>query len=141
MSKPVTIMLVDDDEEDRMIFRDAAMEVNPADTVYFAEGGMEMLDGLKHYRTQNKLPALIVLDLNMPRINGIETLKMLKNNPEYQHIPVIILSTSVNEVQEAECMRLGAVHYLTKAATYGESIRIASFIGDYARNGDKHKKN
>jgi len=124
--------MADDDMEDRMIVKQSFKEIYPADQVDFAEDGMELLSVLDRSRTLQMLPTVILLDLNMPRLNGVETLRKLKDVPEYNNIPVVIFSTAVNDMQRDECLLLGAKHYITKPATYDEATKIIHFIHNFA---------
>lgn len=85
------ILIVDDDETDRELFSEAAGTTIPEVLITEAENGEKALDVL---RGLEKLPDLIILDLNMPVMDGRETLKLLKNDPELKAIPVCILTTS-----------------------------------------------
>ena len=73
----------------------------------------------------NTIPQLIILDLNMPKLNGRQTLQWIKNQPELKHIPVIIYSTSLNPIEKDECLSLGAHAYIIKPISYRESVSIA----------------
>jgi CheY-like chemotaxis protein len=76
------------------------------------------------YRPDNHT-SLIILDLNMPRLNGTETLRQLKNDDRFNNIPVIIFSTSINPLEKEKCMLLGAHSYITKPVSLKESMDTA----------------
>ena len=118
------ILLADDDREDRFIMADAFNEVGLSKIVHFVENGEKVLNYLDEI-ADDELPTLIVLDLNMPRMNGTQTLKSLKDNYRYRDIPVIIFSTSVNTIEMQECMEIGATSYITKPVTYKECLDTA----------------
>src|SRR5215204_2936835 len=94
MNEYKPILLVDDDEEDRMLIQEAFDEIGAPDVVHYEANGEDALSYLE--RSAEALPNLIVLDLNMPRMNGTQTLRHLKSDERYKHITVIIYSTSVN---------------------------------------------
>jgi CheY-like chemotaxis protein len=119
------IMLVDDDPEDREIFSDVYLAQFPDEPLYFAENGEKALALLEQLLTEEKQLCLIVLDLNMPILNGSQTLQRLKQDDRFSSIPVVIYSTSVNDHEKAECYRMGAVDYLVKPSTFSDSVEIA----------------
>ena len=120
------IILADDDADDRTVVQDAMELLDAADVMVFAENGEKLLDLLlqKNF-TGLSSPCLIVLDLNMPRMNGTQTLSRLKTNEQFKHIPVIIYSTSINPVEKEKCLLLGAHSFITKPLSYKESIETA----------------
>ena len=119
------ILLADDDPDDRAIIKDAMDELEAGHVLCFAENGEEALSILhKDYSLQHQ-PSLIILDLNMPRMNGTETLRKLKNDERFNKIPVIIFSTSINPLEKKKCMELGAHSYITKPISFKESMDTA----------------
>ena len=123
-----TILLVDDDPEDRLIMIDAFEQLNSSFGIGSAENGEVAIALLNEYATGKELPCLIVLDLNMPRMNGTETLKHIKSDDRLKDITVVIYSTSVNPLEQEICMQLGAQSYITKPLSYSESISTAKFF-------------
>jgi CheY-like chemotaxis protein len=106
------ILYADDDCDDHFFFRESITCTGlPADIVYLTDG-----DQVIRYLEKNgdDLPSLIVLDLNMPRLNGKQTLERLKKDNRFSDIPVIILSTSNNKMDKEFCTRQGAASYLVK---------------------------
>jgi CheY-like chemotaxis protein len=119
------ILLADDDPDDRAIMKDAMDSLEAGNVLCFAENGEQALSILHHgYRPDNR-PSLIILDLNMPRMNGTETLRRLKTDERFNKIPVIIFSTSVNPLEKEKCMLLGAHSYITKPVSFKESMDTA----------------
>lgn len=114
------ILIADDDAEDQHIMFQIFKELGYASNIVFVADGPSLLS----YISQSEPGAvgLIILDLNMPKLNGTETLRMLKGNNQFRHIPVIIFSTSVNEIEKSRCFELGAKDYLTKPTRYSEYI-------------------
>ena len=119
------IMLVDDDPEDREEFSDVYLAQFPGEQLYFAENGENALHLLDQLHQDGDPLGLIVLDLNMPILNGTQTLRKLKEDDRFKTIPVVIYSTSVNELEKEECLRLGALDYLVKPSTFSDSVEIA----------------
>src|SRR3954447_5507273 len=95
------ILMADDDAEDKFILEDAILSLHPEKLICFAEDGEEALHLLCTEFNEESLPCVILLDLNMPRLNGTQTLKLLKEDNRFSDIPVIIYSTSVNAIEKA----------------------------------------
>lgn len=119
------ILLADDDPDDRAIIKDAMEFLKAENVMCFAENGEEALSILHHDYSPHHRPCLIILDLNMPRLNGTETLRKLKNDDRFKKIPVIIFSTSINPLEKEKCMLLGAHSYITKPISLKESMDTA----------------
>ena len=118
-------LLADDDPEDREIIRDAMEMIDAGNTIRFADNGEHVLQLLAVEYDMGNIPCLIVLDLNMPRLNGTETLRRLKLDSRFSEVPVIIFSTSINAIEKEKCMQLGAHSYITKPITFNECIETA----------------
>jgi len=124
------ILLVDDDPEDRAILKDAMEMIFAGDIISFAENGEQALAILENCFQANDMPCLVVLDLNMPKMNGTETLRRIKSNEHLKNITVIIYSTSINPLEKEKCMHLGAHSYITKPVSYNECMATAkTFLG------------
>ena len=119
------IILADDDADDRTVIQDVMELLEAGDVMMFAENGEELLDVLQINFSGLSSPCLIVLDLNMPKMNGTQTLSRLKSNEQFKHIPVIIYSTSINPVEKEKCLLLGAHSFITKPLSYKEGIETA----------------
>ena len=130
--KSPEIFLVDDDKEDQLIMLDYFKEIGISDRVRFFDNGEMTINFLELNKDDSALPGLIVLDLNMPVLNGTQTLLHLKRDVRYKHIPIIIFSTSENEEERRKSLSFGAVDYLVKPMNYeeGEAIvkRFASYL-------------
>ena len=122
------ILLVDDDPEDRAIIIEALQQIGAANSISCANNGEIALKTLVEFAEKNIYPCLVVLDLNMPRMNGRETLQKLKSHSLLKDIAVVIYSTSINPVEKELCMQLGAQLYITKPVTYQESINTAKMF-------------
>lgn len=116
MDTQFQILVADDDYEDRMIMEECFKELGHAESLQFVDDGVTLLQHLDHDHPEQI--SLIVLDMNMSRLNGAETLKALKDNPLYHDIPVIIFSTTVNDAAKANCMQLGAIDFITKPSRW-----------------------
>ena len=124
------ILLVDDDPEDRAIIQEAMETIEAGDIIHFAENGEQALEILEQGVQTNQLPCIVVLDLNMPRLNGTETLRLIRANEQLKDISVVIYSTSINPLEKEKCMRLGANEYITKPLSYKESTYTAQKLLD-----------
>lgn len=119
------ILLVDDDPEDRMIMYDGLQELNAADIICFAESCETAFAVLNEGFSKGIIPRLVVLDLNIPKINGTQILKMLKEDPRFKNIPTIIYSTSINPLEKQRCLQLGAHSYIIKPVSFREGVNTA----------------
>lgn len=119
----VLVFLAEDDQDDQVTFLEALIEVNLAIEVKIFENGFSLLKGLGN----GKLPSLIILDLNMPLLNGLETLTELKKNEQLKDIPKLVWSTSENAEVKYACLQLGANDYFEKPDTFS---RLLVTIGD-----------
>jgi CheY-like chemotaxis protein len=113
------VLYADDDVDDKDWVSEACKALNCSLDMKFVDNGRQVFDYLSK-TAESHLPALIVLDLNMPELDGRQTLQKLKSHPEYKAIPVVIVTTSVNRVDKEVCQRLGASLYLTKPDTHIE---------------------
>lgn len=124
MTDQTMILFVDDDEEDHFIMLQYFKEVGKDQHVKFIRNGQEAIDFLERISDDSVLPRLIVLDLNMPILNGTQTLLQMKRAKRLSRIPVIILSTSENENERRKCLSFGAEEYLVKPSTYQEGLHL-----------------
>ncbi len=137
MPKSPHILIVDDDEDDCLLIGQALSESLPTVVSSYVEDGLELLNYLQHCKSNFRDPAakpcpnLIILDLNMPKMDGREALKRLKTNEQSKLIPIVILTTSTNISDINLCYILGANSYITKPSSYDELVRLMSVIGSY----------
>ncbi|RRB06908.1 response regulator [Larkinella rosea] len=125
MASKYRIIITDDDDDDRLLFK-SVLDTKWSDCeVAFAGDGVELLDQLTDTR---RLPALIFLDLNMPRMDGFTTLDELRANPAYRSIPVIIFTTSSLPEHISRCYELGANSYLIKPPGYQQLTNLIDQI-------------
>jgi CheY-like chemotaxis protein len=112
----LNVLLVDDDEADRLIFREAFEELKANTVVRIVNNGIELMDYLA--KKENPVPHIIFLDLNMPRKNGIECLKEIRANREFKEIAIAIYSTSSSENDIKETFHSGANVYIKKPSDF-----------------------
>jgi len=111
----MTILLVDDDEDDQDIFMEAAAIVIPGIKCLIARDGG---NGLSQLETLPELPDYIFLDVNMPGMDGREFLKRIKGHPRYKSIPVVIYSTSNHKSELGDYFKMGASNFITKPSEF-----------------------
>ncbi|ODT86208.1 MAG: two-component system response regulator [Nitrosomonadales bacterium SCN 54-20] len=123
------ILLVEDDRVDTMTVTRALKELQVKNTLVHVENGEEALDYLQD-PTSNK-PCIMLLDLNMPIMNGIELLKVVKNDQQLKRIPVVVLTTSEEQQDKVNSFDLGIAGYMTKPVDYQQFIGIMRAIDAY----------
>ncbi len=134
--QPITILMADDDPDDRLMTRDAFQECRLGNPLRFAEDGEELMDYL-HRRgryadpSQSPMPGLILLDLNMPRKDGREALREIKADPALRQIPVVVLTTSSAEEDVARSYADGANSFITKPVTFDALLDVVQSLGKY----------
>jgi two-component system response regulator len=133
------ILVVDGDEEDRFIIQDGFSEVGAEDIVHFEDNGEKALQYLEDSYSQKDLPCLIILDLNMPRLNGTQTLRAIKSDERFNNIHVLIYSTSLNKIEKEQCMLLGAEEYIIKPLTFAESLEKAMYFKEVCQKLDSEE--
>jgi CheY-like chemotaxis protein len=124
-----TILVADDDPDDRQWIKEALTESRVAGNLSFVEDGEDLMNFLNHqgkYMATHSLeyPGLILLDLNMPKMDGREALKAIKSNPRLRHIPIVILTTSKSEQDIFNVYNLGANSAILKPVTYSSLVQI-----------------
>ncbi|TCI90351.1 response regulator [Tenacibaculum sp. M341] len=115
MQKKLTILLIEDDQIEIMKFNRILSKLNSIHNVIEANNGEEALEILSD---RDNLPSIILLDLNMPKINGIEFLKILKNDEVLKYLPTVVLTTSSNQKDMLECYKIGIAGYIVKPLKY-----------------------
>jgi len=109
------ILFIEDDLIENMKFKRTVAKLNVKPTILEAKNGEEALAIL---RLDDELPDILLLDLNMPRMSGIEFLRILKEDEKLKYLPTIILTTSENRVDLLECYRIGIAGYVIKPLKY-----------------------
>lgn len=136
LKKPVTILVADDDPDDRQLTREAFEENHLANDLRFVEDGEDLLDYL--YRrgkytdpADAPWPGIILLDLNMPRKDGREALEQIKQDPMFRGIRVVIMTTSKAEEDVVRSYNLSATSYITKPVTFERLVEVIRALGKY----------
>lgn len=131
--KSITILIADDDPDDRMMAKDALEESHLANDLRFVEDGEELLDYLyqrgKYNKTNAPRPGVILLDLNMPRMDGREALKVIKADSELRRIPVVVLTTSKAEEDIYRTYDLGVNSFVTKPVMFESLVDVMKTLG------------
>lgn len=130
MLKPkLQIIVAEDDVDDKLLLLDALSEnLIDESKVVFAEDGEDLLNKLEN---ADRIPTIIILDLNMPKKDGREALKEIKMNEKFKHIPVIVLTTSSSEVDVAMTYKEGGNTYFTKPRLYSDLVEMVGVIKKY----------
>lgn len=129
MDKSTTIFLADDDADDRFLLTEAIRSIDPTIEVVERENGQELLAVLQSQILPEK--SLIILDMNMPKMNGLETLANLRGIPALASVPAIMLSTSGNNQTIEIAKQLGALNYFVKPSTMDGLLDLSRrLIGD-----------
>jgi two-component system, response regulator len=134
--KPITILVAEDDEDDRLLMEEALEENRLANDLHFVEDGEELMDYLYHRNKysdpdNSPRPSLILLDLNMPRKDGREALRDIKTDPELRQIPIVVLTTSKAEEDILRTYDLGVSSFITKPVTFDSMVEIMKMLGRY----------
>lgn len=134
--RSITILIADDDAEDRMLAEDALKGSRLVNDIRFVEDGEELLDYLhrrgKYSDPDNSpRPGLILLDLNMPRMDGREALEHIKRDPELRRIPVVVLTTSKAEEDIYRTYDLGVNSFIIKPVTFESLVNIMRVLERY----------
>jgi len=122
-----TIFIVDDDPDDRQIILDSFLESSALIDYVFIENGEQLMDTL-HNAGPEELPSLILLDLNMPGLPGLQALKEIKNHVTFRHIPTIVLTTSQLQKDQDLSYKFGANCFLQKPGSYTELVDITHSV-------------
>lgn len=119
MKKQLHIFVAEDDEDDRYFIKSAFNTIAPDVQLHFAKHGADLVSGLEQLiETGKPLPSLILLDLNMPVMGGKDALEIIKKHPALKAIPVIIFSTTTNQVDISFSYDAGANTFITKPSNY-----------------------
>jgi two-component system, response regulator len=129
MMKPKIILLVEDNPSDIALTQRALAKSRIANEIVVAEDGQEALDYLA--QNVNELPALVLLDLKLPRVDGLEVLRQIRANARTSRLPVVILTTSQEEQDIAQGYDLGANSYIRKPVDFGQFTQSIEELGLY----------
>lgn len=134
--RPIRILIADDDADDRMLIADAFEEACLKNPVDFVVDGIDLLEYLKGEgkyadREETLLPGIILLDLNMPRMDGRTALGEIRAHPELRKIPVIVLTTSKSEEDILRTYDLGVNSFITKPVTFDGLVKVVQILNQY----------
>lgn len=134
--RSITIIIADDDPEDRMLAEDALQESRLVNDIRFVEDGEELIEYLQQrgkYSDPDTAPrpGMILLDLNMPRMDGREALKIIKGDPDLRRIPVVVLTTSKAEEDIYRSYDLGVNSFIIKPVTFDSLVNIMRVLEQY----------
>jgi CheY-like chemotaxis protein len=134
---PITILICDDDEDDRMLTQQALQDAHISNDLRFVEHGEQLLDYL-YQRGEFSgetgsapRPGLILLDLNMPKMDGRDVLKRIKSDSTLVDIPIVVLSTSSLEEDVVKSYQLGVNSFITKPVTFSGLVDAMNVLGRY----------
>ena len=135
-TKPITILIADDDADDRMMAKEALDECRLTNPIDFVEDGVELLAYLRgegRYAAPgaSRRPGLIILDLNMPKMDGREALQAIKADPSLRRIPVVVMTTSKAEEDIFRTYDLGVSSFITKPVTFDGLVSVMRDMGRY----------
>lgn len=135
-TRSITILMADDDEDDRLMTKEAFEEAKLVNELRFVEDGEELLDYLYHrgkYTDPESFPrpGLILLDLNMPRKDGREALKDIKSDPDLRQIPIVVLTTSKAEEDIYRSYDLGVNSFITKPVSFEGMVFVITTLAQY----------
>jgi len=125
------ILLIEDNALDADLIRHALLKVEAGAALSIARDGEEAFDAIKHWEEGQPVPIVILLDLQLPKINGFEILKTLKTHPRYRILPVVVLTSSSNLDDMQTAYKLGANSYILKPIDYDLLTRAISLTHRY----------
>lgn len=135
LSRPVTILVADDDPDDRMLLQDALEESEVDGQIQFVKNGQELVDLLRASVERDASgaarPVLVLLDLNMPRKDGREALREIKSDARLRSTPVVVLTTSKAEEDVVSCYDSGANSYIVKPMSFEGLVEVVNTLGSY----------
>jgi CheY-like chemotaxis protein len=129
MKSKKPILVVEDDRVDAMTVKRSLKELNITNHVEIAGNGEEALAYLRN--PQQEKPCIILLDLNMPRMSGMEFLRIIKHDQAFKRIPVVVLTTSRDEQDKIESFDLGVAGYMIKPVDYWQFVEVVKTINLY----------
>ena len=114
-----TVCWAEDADGDRVLIRSVIDGLDDAPRIQFSGDGVKLLDDVRKHR-----PQLVVLDINMPNMDGIEALRRLRQRPDGQDLPVIMFTTSSDPKEKAVCEELGATRFVEKPVAFGDFAKV-----------------
>ncbi len=131
----MTILIADDDHDDRLFMEQALRQNGFSQTIQFVEDGEELMEYLRHegrFLDQNvPWPNLLILDLNMPRKNGFQALEEIKDDPKLRRLPVIVMTTSSADEDVVKTYNLGVNSFVTKPFNFSRLVEMVGALKTY----------
>ncbi|HEY0944544.1 MAG TPA: response regulator [Opitutaceae bacterium] len=136
LARPIVILMADDDPDDRLLAQEAMAESRLRNDFRFVENGVELLDYLNRRGayadpTASPKPGLILLDLNMPKMDGREALRQIRADPELRSIPVVVMTTSREKTDITRAYQLGVNSFIVKPVTFEGMVEVMKALGRY----------
>lgn len=133
---PAVILLAEDDEDDYTLIRDALEEARVLNPLLRVRDGVELLEYLRRQGKfaepgKSPVPGLVLLDLNMPRMDGRTALKEMKADPDLRAVPVVVLTTSKSEEDVLASYDIGASTFIRKPVTFEGLVEVAKTLQHY----------
>ena len=133
---PIRIHMCDDDPDDQLLVTDALEEARLGNPIDFTNNGKELLqylnrEGKYSHLIDQPLPGLILLDLNMPVMDGREVLRKIKQHEKFRSIPIIVLTTSKAEADIARTYDMGVNSFIMKPVSFDNLVEMIKSVTDY----------
>ncbi len=132
LKQKLEILVADDDEDDRSFVQDAFRSIDVNCCIHAVEDGLELMDFLEHRGRfadpSSVRPDLILLDLNMPRMDGFEVLKAIRSDDSFRLLPIVILTTSRDETSIKKCYEFGANAVVVKPVSFNDLVHALSAL-------------
>lgn len=123
------ILIADDDIDDQEMISDSFHDIDPECRVEVVSNGQQAITRLEN--TTLPMPRLVVLDLNMPILDGMETLTRIRRNPSFQDIPIVVFTTSNSKESRSQSLTLGAMDYIVKPNDYVGLMEVTTKMMQY----------
>jgi CheY-like chemotaxis protein len=135
-ARPISILVADDDADDRLMAKEALDECRLSNELHFVEDGVDLLNYLRRQGRYAEAgaagrPGLILLDLNMPKMDGREALREIKADPTLRRIPIVVMTTSKAEEDIYRTYDLGVSSYVAKPVTFEGLVEVMKTLGRY----------
>lgn len=132
----ITVLVAEDDADDRMLLQEVVDEMRLKNPLHFVKDGQELLNYLRcegDYadRVYTGLPAILLLDLNLPKIDGREALRIIKNDNKFKQLPIVVLTTSDAEEDIVRSYDLGVNSFISKPVEFYDFVRMMATLTDY----------
>lgn len=134
------ILYGDDDVEDQEIITELLAEIDQDLRLVCVSDGLAVLSYLENLHPDAAYPSIILLDLNMPRLDGFETLEFLKKKTQFNNIPTILFSTSSDQQMKKVAHKLGALKFITKPVKYDQLLTVIKELVNFCHTMPSHSK-